>query len=214
MARYLSLSWSFRRRLGGRVHTPLGCSAVAFGFAKAIVSSEKELRDYYQISEVLVRLEPNWSEGIADFLSSPIMRTILMMLIMLGIYSELHAPGTFVGASVALVALIIFLGAPYITGLADVWEILLVVLGVILLAVEVFVIPGFGVAGISGILLILLGLIATFIPAEPGPIILPRMPGSRCSERKMSTSPILGRLAMSRGETVTRLTPSVARMIR
>ncbi len=152
--------------------------AVAFGFAKAIISSESELRSHYGLTGVLDRFTTTWSEDVADFLSSPVVRTILMMLIMLGVYAEFNAPGHFVGGAVALVALMIFLGAPYITGLADAWEILLVVLGVILLAVEIFVIPGFGVAGILGILLILVGFIATFVPAEPGPIIVPRMPGT------------------------------------
>lgn len=170
--------------------------AIAFGFAKTIVDDEKELCDYYQVSGPILRIVPTWSEGLADFLSSPMVRTILMMLIMLGIYSEFHAPGTFVGASVALVALIIFLGAPYVTGLADVWEVLLVLLGVILIAVEIFVIPGFGVAGIAGALLILIGLIATFMPAEPGPIIIPRMPGS-WSGLKTGLQAVFGGMALS-----------------
>ncbi len=152
--------------------------AVAFGFARAIVSSESELRARYAIGGELARLVPNWAEGVADFLSSPILRTILMVLIALGVYAEFNAPGHFVGASVALVAMVIFLGAPYLTGLADVWEILLVALGIVLLGIELFLIPGFGIAGISGILLILVGFIATFIPAEPGPVIVPRMPGT------------------------------------
>jgi membrane-bound serine protease (ClpP class) len=152
--------------------------AVAFGFAKAIVSTERELAAHYGFVGELKRLIPTWSEDIADFLSSPIMRTILMMLIGLGIYAEFNAPGHFVGGAVALVALAIFLGAPYITGLADVWEILLVVLGVILLGVEIFVIPGFGIPGILGIFFVFVGLIATFIPSEPGPLVIPRLPGT------------------------------------
>jgi membrane-bound serine protease (ClpP class) len=152
--------------------------AVAFGFAKAIVSNRNDLRAHYGITEEIIRYEPNWAEGVADFLSSPLIRTILMMLIALGVYTEFHAPGQMVGAAVALIALVIFLGAPYLTGLADAWEILLVVLGVILLGVEIFVIPGFGIAGILGLLLVLVGLIATFVPAEPGPVIIPRMPGT------------------------------------
>lgn len=152
--------------------------AVVFGFAKAIVSSESDLRTHYSITSRIPRLMPNWSEKLADFLSSPIIRTILMILIALGAYAEFNAPGHFVGGAVALVALVIFLGAPYLTGLADFWEILLVLIGVILLAVEIFIIPGFGVAGIIGLILILIGLIATFVPAEPGPVIIPRLPAT------------------------------------
>lgn len=152
--------------------------AIAYGFAKAIISTEDQLIKHYNIEGDLIRFSPNWSENVADVLSSPMVRTVLMILIALGAYSEFNAPGTFVGGTIALIALVIFLGAPYLTGLADVWEILLVCLGVILLFVEVFVIPGFGVAGILGILLVFTGLIATFVPAEPGPIIVPRMPGT------------------------------------
>jgi membrane-bound serine protease (ClpP class) len=152
--------------------------AVAFGFARAIVSTEEELRKHYGFAGPLVRLSPNWAELVADFLSSPLVRTILMMLIGLGIYAEFNAPGHLVGGVVAVVALLVFLGAPYLTGLADMWEILLVGLGLILLVVELFVIPGFGLAGITGILLILVGCIATFVPAEPGPVLVPRLPGT------------------------------------
>lgn len=152
--------------------------AVAFGFAKAIVSNENELKSFYRIPGELARLTPNWAEGVADFLSSPIIRTILMMLIGLGIYAEFNAPGHFVGGAIALAALFVFLGAPYITGLADMWEILLVAFGLILIGLEIFVIPGFGIAGIAGILFVFVGFIATFVPAEPGPIIVPRLPGT------------------------------------
>jgi membrane-bound serine protease (ClpP class) len=152
--------------------------ALAFGFAQAIISNERELRDHYNIAGDIIHFEQNWAEVVADFLSSPFVRMVLMTLIALGVYAEFQAPGHFVGAIVALVALLIFLGAPYLTGLADMWEILLVVLGLALLVVEIFVIPGFGVAGILGIILILVGLIATFVPAEPGPLIVPRMPAT------------------------------------
>ncbi len=152
--------------------------AMAWGFAKEIVSNPADLREHYGLTGEIDRLVPNWSEVLASFLSSPIVRMVLMMLIALGAYTEFHAPGQFVGGAVALVALMIFLGAPYVTGLADVWEILLVMLGVILLAVEIVLIPGFGVAGILGLVLVLVGLIATFVPAEPGPVIIPRMPAT------------------------------------
>jgi membrane-bound serine protease (ClpP class) len=152
--------------------------ALAYGFAKAIVSNERELRAYYNITGDIPHATQNWAEGIADFLSSPLIRTILMMLIALGVYAEFQAPGHFVGAAVALVALLVFLGAPYLTGLADMWEVLLVVAGLILIVLEIFVIPGFGIAGILGIVFLLVGLISTFVPAEPGPLVIPRMPAT------------------------------------
>lgn len=152
--------------------------AVAYGFATSIVSTDSELRSHYHLSGDLARFTQSWSEAIADFLSSPVIRTILMMLIALGVYAEFNAPGHFVGGTVAAIALVIFLGAPYITGLAEVWEILVVAIGVILIAAEIFFFPTFGAAAIVGILLIFAGLVASFVPAEPGPLVLPRMPGT------------------------------------
>ncbi|HUN81188.1 MAG TPA: hypothetical protein VMV81_06710 [Phycisphaerae bacterium] len=152
--------------------------AVEFGFAKAIVSTDSEIKSRFHVSGDMARFTQSWSEAIADFLSSPMVRTILMMLIALGVYAEFNAPGHFVGGTVAAIALIIFLGAPYITGLADVWEIVVVAVGVLLIAAEIFFFPTFGAAAIVGILLVLGGLIASFIPAEPGPLVLPRMPGT------------------------------------
>jgi membrane-bound serine protease (ClpP class) len=79
---------------------------------------------------------------------------------------------------VALIALSIFVGAPYLTGLANVWEIVFIAVGVGLIALEVFVIPGFGIAGIGGIVLVLVGLLATFVPDEPGrsvPLYIPSL---------------------------------------
>ena len=78
------------------------------------------------------------------------------------------------------ISLVLLLGVPLLTGYAQWWEIVAVVLGLALLAVEIFMIPGFGVTGISGILLVLVGLIMTFVPKEPGglPGILPHLRGT------------------------------------
>lgn len=142
--------------------------AVAFGFCKAIVSSEGELSQRYGLAGLPTRLDFTWSEVFVRWLTSMPVRAFLLILVFLAAYVEFNTPGVGVPGLVALVCLAIFLGAPYLTGLANVWEIVLVLLGVVLLAVEVFVIPGFGIAGISGILLILVGLLATFMPEEPG----------------------------------------------
>ncbi|MGD2110398.1 MAG: NfeD family protein, partial [Phycisphaerae bacterium] len=92
---------------------------------------------------------------------------------------EFHTPGVGVPGLVALICLAIFVGAPYLTGLANIWEILFIVVGLLLISLEVFVIPGFGVAGISGIILLLVGLIATFVPDLPNrPLYLPTLPST------------------------------------
>jgi membrane-bound serine protease (ClpP class) len=87
---------------------------------------------------------------------------------LMGAYLEFQSPGLIVPGAAALVALAIFLGAPYAAGLADIWTIALLVIGLALLAVEIFLIPGFGIAGVCGIVLIVAALVGSFVPAEPG----------------------------------------------
>ncbi len=142
--------------------------AQAFGFSKGIVSNEAELRAWYQLSAPLIRIEFSWSEVFVGWLTSMPVRGFLLVLVFLGAYVEFNTPGVGVPGLVALICLAIFLGAPYLPGLANVWEIVILLIGVMLLGVEIFVIPGFGVAGISGLVLILVGLLATFMPEEPG----------------------------------------------
>jgi len=139
--------------------------AIAFGFAQHKLSTERELADHYGLSEPLVEAGYTWSEKLVEWLTSPAVRAVLMMVMLLAAYTEFNTPGVGVPGIVAVACLAIFLGAPYLTGLADVWEILLIVLGVILLAVEIWV-PGFGVPGIAGLALICFGIVASFVGPE------------------------------------------------
>jgi len=154
--------------------------AEAYGFSKGIVAKESDLKARYDLATV-VRIEPTWSEALAYWLTSIYVRGFLMVIILLGAYVEFHTPGVGVPGLVALICLAIFVAAPYLTGLANVWEILCIALGFGLIALEVFVIPGFGIAGIAGITLVLVGLLTTFVPEEPGqpfPFYLPSLPGT------------------------------------
>ncbi|MCA9251918.1 MAG: hypothetical protein KDA54_12375, partial [Phycisphaerales bacterium] len=142
--------------------------AAAFGFCKAICSSPTDLKIRYNVDEALTMLTSNWSERVTSWLTSMPVRIFLLALLLLGAYVEFHTPGVGLAGLVSLICLAIFVGAPYMTGLANVWEIVIVFIGFGLIALEVFVIPGFGVAGISGMLCVVVGLLATFIPEEPG----------------------------------------------
>lgn len=154
--------------------------AYAYGFNQGVVSNEQMLKTHYNLTSVF-HVEPNWSEGLAYWLTSMYVRGFLMLIIMLGAYVEFHTPGVGVPGLTALICLAIFVGAPYLTGLANVWEILILVIGIVLIGLEIFVIPGFGVAGISGLALVFIALLATFIPEEPGrtfPLYLPSLPST------------------------------------
>jgi membrane-bound serine protease (ClpP class) len=126
-------------------------------------------------------LRSNWIEKSIEWLASPSIRGLLFMLMLLGAYTEFQAPGFGFPGAMAVVALLLFLGAPYLAGYTVTWEILVIFLGMCLIAVEFFVIPGFGIAGIAGIVLLIFGLAASFVPAEPGPtrwFSLPSMPAT------------------------------------
>ncbi len=144
--------------------------AISYGFARpTMVSTVAQLQELYGLSAPPLRLESNWSEDLVAWLTSPIVRGILLMVALLAGYIELNHPGVILPGVVAAVFLALFLGAPYLTGLANVWDILLVVVGLLLIALEIFVIPGFGAAGIAGVVLLLVGLVASFVPTEwPG----------------------------------------------
>lgn len=142
--------------------------ASAYGFSKATLNDLKAVKAYFNITGAIEKQEYTWMETIVAWLASPTVRGVLFLLMMLGAYAEFQAPGFGLPGTVALIALILFLGAPYMAGFTVTWEIVAIILGVALLSIELFVIPGFGVAGISGIILLMIGLIASFVPAEPG----------------------------------------------
>ncbi len=142
--------------------------AVAFGFCAAVINDESDLRSHFNITGPLTRLESNWIETVIEWLASPMVRGVLFLVMMLAAYAEFHTPGFGLAGSVALVCLVLFLGAPYLAGYTVTWEIVAIVLGIILLVVELFVTPGFGVIGIVGLIVMGIGLLASFAPAEPG----------------------------------------------
>lgn len=97
-------------------------------------------------------------EKFLAFLLSPAIQGLLILIIIGGIYFELQTPGIGFPLILAIIGAVFYFAPLYIDGLAEHWEILVFISGVILLLIELFVIPGFGVAGISGIVLIVSGL--------------------------------------------------------
>lgn len=105
----------------------------------------------------------SWIDKFINFLVNPVVSGILIMCIIGGLYFEFQSPGLGLPIIIAIAAALLFFAPHYLEGLAAHWEILLFIGGVILLMLEIFVIPGFGVAGISGIVLIFASLILTMV---------------------------------------------------
>jgi membrane-bound serine protease (ClpP class) len=97
----------------------------------------------------------NWAERIVRFLTHPMVAPLLLSLGMLGLIFEVKSPGFGVPGIVGAAALTAFFGGHFLIGLAGWEELILLVGGIVLLAVEMFVLPGFGIAGIAGVLAIL-----------------------------------------------------------
>jgi membrane-bound serine protease (ClpP class) len=109
------------------------------------------------------------TESIILFLINPAVSGFLIMLIIGGIYFELQTPGVGFPIIIAISAAIAFFAPHYLQGLANHMELIIFIVGLLLLVVEVFVLPGFGIAGISGILLIITGLALSLFPVVSSP---------------------------------------------
>lgn len=102
-------------------------------------------------------------ERLLRFFASPIMQSILMLMMLGGLYFELQTPGVGFAGTMAALGAAMFFAPHYMMGLVESWEIIVFVLGVGLLLVEVFITPGFGVAGVSGVLMIFGSLLAALV---------------------------------------------------
>ncbi|NLG17229.1 MAG: serine protease [Fibrobacter sp.] len=145
----------------GELLTMDDVEAKALGFSKMSVSSLKEmlLKLGYGDREV-IRIQQNWSEALVRFIG--VIAPILIMIGFSALYIEIRTPGFGVPGIIGIICLgTVFIGQ-YMVGLADYTELLLMAIGAVLLAVEIFVLPGFGVAGFAGIAFMMLGIILSF----------------------------------------------------
>ena len=141
-----------------------------YGLADGSAASEQDLVRHFGAKSIDV-LDYAWSEKLTLFLTDWWVRGVLIVIMLIAGLVELSAPGVGLPGAIAAVCLVVLLAAPLMAGLAAWWEIAAIVAGVLLILAEMFVIPGFGIAGISGILLLFLGLVGTFIPNTPGHLL-------------------------------------------
>jgi membrane-bound serine protease (ClpP class) len=139
----------------GQVLTLTTSEAIKYAYCEGQYASTQELLKARNISSSKTfRFELSTIEGIIAFFLNPFLSGILIMLIIAGLYYEMQHPGIGFALGVSVVAAILYFVPYYLNGLAANWEVIVFFIGVILLAAEVFVIPGFGIAGISGIVFI------------------------------------------------------------
>ncbi len=148
----------------GKVLTLTTDEALRLGYCEGKAENIGEVLKEAGLGDAkVVRYEIKPVDRIISFLASPAVSGILIMIIIGGIYFELRTPGIGFPLAAAVFAAILYFAPLYLEGLAQHWEIILFVLGLILIAVEIFAIPGFGVAGVSGIILLVTGLTLSLV---------------------------------------------------
>jgi membrane-bound serine protease (ClpP class) len=149
----------------GKVLTFTAQEALKFGFCDGIAENTHEVITKYLGYDdyKLVEYKPTLYDNLKGFLMNPAFQAILIMIIIAGIYFELQSPGAAFPAIAAVTAALLYFTPLYLDGFVEYWEIILFIIGIILLLLEIFVIPGFGITGISGIIFISAGLFFALI---------------------------------------------------
>lgn len=152
----------------GSVITFSVSEAIANGFSEGQANSMKEvIEDKLGIETYeIIAYETSDIEKVIAFFLNPMVSGFLILVIFAGIYFEIQTPGVGFPLAASITAVILYFIPYYLTGLATNWEIAVFILGLILLAVEIFVLPGFGVFGILGIVGILVGLTLGMVPND------------------------------------------------
>lgn len=144
----------------GKVLTLTAEEAMQWGYCDGMAETMDEIITRYlnYPHYELKSYTPSTFDRVKGFLMNPALQAILIMIMIGGLYFELQTPGLGFPSLASVVAAILYFAPLYIDGLTQNWEILLFFIGLILIALEIFVIPGFGIAGITGLACLFGGL--------------------------------------------------------
>lgn len=155
-------------RKEGKLITLTADLALRLKISDGTAETFDDLLDSLDLSGGSIReTSENWSENFVRFLTHPVVSSLLMTFGFLGVLFELKSPGWGIPGTIGAICLALSLGASYIAELATVSDLLIILAGVVLLIIEMAVIPGFGIAGIGGIILVIYGLYALLLPEVP-----------------------------------------------
>ncbi|RLD72482.1 MAG: nodulation protein NfeD [Bacteroidetes bacterium] len=148
----------------GQVLTFTASEAIAHGYCEGTVESMKEVIARLGFEEYeLSSYKPTGMDKMIGFLINPMISGVLIMIIIGGIYFELQSPGIGFALGASIVAALLYFAPLYLEGMAENWELILFIVGIILIMVEIFAIPGFGVAGVAGIIAVITGLTLSLV---------------------------------------------------
>ncbi|MEM9064246.1 MAG: ATP-dependent Clp protease proteolytic subunit [Planctomycetota bacterium] len=155
-------------------------NAELLGFGPGVVLDDDELRQHLGASN-LRRLDRSWSESFARFMTILPVRGLLIVVFIIGLFLELTSPGLGLPGGLAAVALFGLLAPPMLIGMANWWEIAAIAVGIAFIGVELFLLPGFGVFGVLGMIALFGGLVGTFVREDPGGLF----PGTEGAKRDL-----------------------------
>ena len=145
-----------------------GKLAMEMGMARTVIQDDADLLAAMRTVEAPVRLELSFVERLVLWLTTWPVRGTLFVLMLVLAWIEFSHPGISVAGIGALICLALLIGAPYITGLAQAWQIALIVIGVAIIVLDLVFTGGLGFFAIPGFILMAIGIVASFVPAEPG----------------------------------------------
>jgi len=151
----------------GRLLTLTTEEAVEVGYATRVESWDALLGALELEGARIVVAEENWAERVVRFLTHPVVAPFLLSLGFLGLLVEIKAPGFGLAGGAGLLALALFFGSHHLLGLAGWEDLLLFGVGLVLVGLEVFVVPGFGIFGVLGGLGILGGIYLSLLGGLP-----------------------------------------------
>lgn len=170
--------------------------AITNGFCEAQVESIAELLTRAGVEQYeIYHQELKVSDKIIRLLVNPMVSGILIMLIVGGLYFELQSPGIGFPLAASVLAAVLYFAPLYLEGLVENWEIIIFFVGVVLLAIELFIVPGFGFFGISGIVLIITSLALAMVDNDGFKFTLPDVTAIINALIIVSLSSLLGLIA-------------------
>jgi membrane-bound serine protease (ClpP class) len=151
----------------GKLLTLTTEEAVRIGYALEVADLAELLEQLGEANAPVITLEANWAERVVRFFSNPVVAPFLLTLGFLGLITEIKTPSFGMAGAAGLLALSLFFGSHLIVGLAGLEDIIIFAVGLALVGVEIFLIPGFGLFGVVGGIGILAGLYMSLLGGLP-----------------------------------------------
>ncbi len=169
-------TWRYVRRFDpdDKLVTLSTDDAIFAGVATRKFDSMDDLRNHYNIRPPMERLEDRPLDEVAIFLTSPVIAGLLMTIMLICGFTELRTPGLGIFGAIAVLCLLTLIGSRFLVGLANPVEMVILAVGLVLIVLEIFVIPGFGAAGITGFVLCIAAMLAMLLPNAPTELPIPQ----------------------------------------